>query len=88
MNAPKRHFAFRTFGSYRTAADADTELRDYWSSGTPEERMETLEALRVRVWGEEDVAAPMVRGYGWRNESPANAIPRTSYISEPCPDTF
>ena len=76
MNVPKRHFALRTFGSYRTAAAADTELRDYWWSGTPKERMETLETLRVRVWGEEDVAAPMVRCYGWRKRITSEYDPK------------
>ncbi len=41
--AAKRHEQFRKFGAYKNFAEADAQLRAYWRSRTPEERMEALE---------------------------------------------
>ena len=61
---PTRHPAYQAFGAYRSFAEADDELRDYWRSRTPEERMEALEELRVRVYGEEKINARIPRVFG------------------------
>ena len=63
MSEPKRNQAYRTFGS-QTFSEADAELRDYWLSRTPEERMEALEELRIRVYGEEKINARVPRVFG------------------------
>ena len=64
MTTTKRKESYRTFGAYSSFAEADTELRDYWWSRTPEERMEALEELRVRVYGEEKINARIPRVFG------------------------
>jgi hypothetical protein len=60
---PARHPKYQTFGS-QTFVEANAELRDYWWSRTPEERMEALEELRVRVYGEETINARIPRVFG------------------------
>ena len=60
----KLHDAYRTFGSYRSLSDVDAELRDYWRSKTPEERMEALGELRIRIYGEEKINARIPRVFG------------------------
>jgi hypothetical protein len=60
---PARYPEYQTFGS-QSFAEADAELRDYWWSRTPEERMEALEELRVRVYGEEKINARIPRIFG------------------------
>ena len=42
-----RHPEYHDFGSH-TFAEAEAELRDYWWSRTPEERMEAVEELRLQ----------------------------------------
>ena len=64
MNTDSRHADYRTFGAYRSFAEADAEVRDYWWSRTPEERMEALEELRIRVYGEEKINARVPRVFG------------------------
>lgn len=59
-----KHERYRTFGACSSFAEADTELRDYWWSRTPEERMEALEELRIRVYGEEKINARIPRIFG------------------------
>ncbi len=58
-----KHPEYQVFGSH-TFAEADTELRDYWWSRTPEERMEALEELRIRVYGEESINTRIPRVFG------------------------
>ena len=60
--APK-HPKYQVFGSH-TFAEAEAELRDYWWSRKPEERMEALEELRVRIYGEEEINARIPRIFG------------------------
>jgi hypothetical protein len=62
--SPKRNEAYRQFGASRSFADADDELRDYWWSRTPAERMEALEQLRIRIYGEEAINARIARVFG------------------------
>ncbi|MBI5802709.1 MAG: hypothetical protein HZA92_18560 [Verrucomicrobia bacterium] len=64
MPSEKRNQAYRTFGSYRSFAESDAELRAYWWSRTPEERMEALEELRIRVYGEEKINTRIPRVFG------------------------
>ena len=64
MAAPKSHEAYRTFGAHGSFAEADAELRDYWWSRTPVERMEALEELRIRIYGEETINARIPRVFG------------------------
>jgi hypothetical protein len=64
MNTRKRHESYRTFGAYKSFADVDEELRCYWWSRTPEERMEALEELRIRVYGEAKINARVSRIFG------------------------
>ena len=59
----RKHERYRRFGA-QTFAEADAELRDYWWSRTPEERMEALEELRIRVYGEEKINARIPRVFG------------------------
>jgi hypothetical protein len=63
MNPAKRHENYRTFGKM-SFAEADEELRRFWWSRTPEERMEALEELRIRVYGEEEINARVSRVFG------------------------
>jgi CMP-2-keto-3-deoxyoctulosonic acid synthetase len=63
MNSNKRHENYRTFGKY-TFAEADAELRAYWHSRTPQERMEELEKLRIMNYGEEAINARIPRIFG------------------------
>jgi hypothetical protein len=60
----KRHESFRTFGGFKNFAEADDEVRAYWWSRTPAERMEALEDLRIAVYGEEAINAKVARVYG------------------------
>jgi len=60
---PTRHPKYQAFGA-QSFAEADLELRDYWWSRTPEERMEALEELRVRIYGEEKINARIPRVFG------------------------
>jgi hypothetical protein len=60
----KRHEAFRTFGTYKNFAEADAEVRAYWQSRTPQQRMEALEALRIANYGEETINARIPRVFG------------------------
>jgi hypothetical protein len=64
MNAPEKHKQYQVFGAYRSFAQADDELRRYWHSRTPAERMEALEELRVAVYGEVAINAPLQRIFG------------------------
>jgi CMP-2-keto-3-deoxyoctulosonic acid synthetase len=64
MNSTKRHESYRTFGAYKSFAEADAELRAYWQSRTPQERMEALEELRVLNYGEETINARIPRVFG------------------------
>ena len=64
MNDPKRHLPYRSFGAYRSFAEADAELRKYWWSRTPEERMEALEELRIQIYGEATINARIPRVFG------------------------
>jgi hypothetical protein len=59
-----RHAQFRAFGAYENHAQADEELRAYWHSRTPAERMEALEELRIRIYGEEAINARVQRIFG------------------------
>ncbi|MEY2428120.1 MAG: hypothetical protein QOJ40_1005 [Verrucomicrobiota bacterium] len=52
MNPTRRHEGYRKFGGYKSFAEADAELRAYWQSRTPQERMEALETLRIANYGE------------------------------------
>ena len=63
-----RHPEYQVFGSH-TFAKTDAELRDYWSSRTPEERMEVLAALRVRDCSGDMINTPLVRRYRWRKRN-------------------
>jgi hypothetical protein len=62
--AKKSHEHFRKFGAYKNFAEADAELRDYWRSRTPEERMEALEELRILNYGQEAIDARIPRVFG------------------------
>jgi hypothetical protein len=64
MNSSKRHEQYRTFGAYKSFAEADAELRAYWQSRTPEERMEALEELRILNYGEEAINSRIPRVFG------------------------
>jgi len=46
MKSTAQHESYRKFGAYQSFAEADAELRAYWQSRTPQERMEALEELR------------------------------------------
>lgn len=63
MSAPK-HAAYRHFGSYRSFAEADTKLREYWWSRTPAERMAALEEARIRNYGADAINARIPRVFG------------------------
>jgi CMP-2-keto-3-deoxyoctulosonic acid synthetase len=45
-------------------AESDAELRAYWQSRTPQERMEALEELRILNYGEEAINARIPRVFG------------------------
>jgi hypothetical protein len=60
----KRHAHYRKFGAYKSFADADAELRAYWRSRTPQERMEALEELRILNYGQEAIDARIPRVFG------------------------
>jgi hypothetical protein len=64
MNSTSRHENFRTFGAYKNFAEADAELRVYWQSRTPQERMEALEDLRIANYGEATINARIPRVFG------------------------
>lgn len=64
MSATKRNEPYRTFGAYHSFAEADQELRRYWWLRTPEERMEALEELRIRVYGEAKINARVSKIFG------------------------
>ena len=63
----QRHLHYRKFGAYRSFAEADTELRNYWWSRTPQERMEALEDLRIMNYGQEAIDARVSRVFGVPN---------------------
>ncbi len=60
----KRHESYRSFGTYKSFAEADAELRAYWLARTPEERMEALEELRIANYGDEETNARIPRVFG------------------------
>ena len=60
----KRHDHFRAFGGYANFAEADAQLRAYWHSRTPQERMEALEELRILNYGQEAIDARIPRIFG------------------------
>ena len=62
--AVKRHEQFRKFGAYDNFSQADAELRAYWRSRTPQERMEALEALRILHYGQEAIDARIPPVFG------------------------
>jgi hypothetical protein len=64
MNPTKRHEDYRSFGGYKSFAEADAELRAYWQSRTLEERMEALETLRIANYGEATINAGISRVFG------------------------
>jgi len=64
MNSTERNKAYRSFGAYESIAAADLELRHYWQSRTPQERMEALEQLRILNYGEETINARIPRVFG------------------------
>lgn len=45
-------------------AESDAELRAYWHSRTPQERMEALEELRIRIYGQEAIDARIPPVFG------------------------
>ena len=61
---PKRHERFRAFRAYRNFAEADADLRAYWRSRTPAERLEALEDMRIAIYGEEAINARIPRIFG------------------------
>lgn len=63
QNAPVKNARYRTFGA-QTFAEADTELHNYWLARTPQERLEALEDLRIRIYGEETINARIPRVFG------------------------
>ena len=66
MNTLRRHENYRSFGTYASFADADAdaELRAYWQSCTPQERMAALEDLRVARFGEEAINSKVKKIFG------------------------
>jgi hypothetical protein len=64
MKLTTRHENYRVFGAYKTFAEADAELRAYWQSRTPQERMAALEDLRIANYGEERINARIPRVFG------------------------
>jgi hypothetical protein len=60
---PLKHPEYAVIG-HGTLAEADAELRAYWWSRTPAERMEALEELRIRNYGEETINARVQRVFG------------------------
>jgi hypothetical protein len=64
MKSTTRHESYQTFGAYKTFAEADAELRAYWQSRTPQERMAALEDLRIANYGEERINARIPRVFG------------------------
>ena len=64
MKLNTRHDNYRTFGAYQSFAEADAELRAYWQSRTPQERMAALEDLRIANYGEERINARIPRIFG------------------------
>jgi hypothetical protein len=63
MKSTAPHESYRTFGK-TTFAEADAELRAYWQSRTPQERMAALEELRIANYGEERINARIPRVFG------------------------
>ena len=61
---PPKHESLRNFGSYRSFAEADARLREYWWSRTPAERMEALEESRIRNYGEDAINTRIPRVFG------------------------
>jgi hypothetical protein len=64
MKLTTRHENYRVFGAYKSFAEADAELRAYWQSRTPQERMAALEDLRIANYGEERINARIPRVFG------------------------
>jgi hypothetical protein len=68
MDSTRKHEEYRKFGKL-SFAEADEELRRYWWSRTPDERMEALEELRIRIYGEEEINARVSRVFGVPEQS-------------------
>jgi hypothetical protein len=64
VQSPKRHAQYCQFGAYKDFAEADAELRAYWRSRTPQERMEALEELRILIFGQEATNARVQKIFG------------------------
>jgi hypothetical protein len=64
MSSSRKNERFRAFGSHRSFAEADAELRAYWHSRTPQERLEALEDLRIANYGQEAINARIPRVFG------------------------
>jgi predicted metal-dependent hydrolase len=64
MSATRHHENYRTFGTYASFAEAEVELRDYWRSRTPLQRLEALEELRARIYGEEAIKGKVATIFG------------------------
>jgi hypothetical protein len=64
MKSTARHESYRSFGAYQSFAEADEELRRYWQSRTPRERMIALEELRIANYGEERINTRIPRVFG------------------------
>jgi hypothetical protein len=64
MSSASRHKNYQTFGAYKSFTEADAELRAYWQSRTPQERMEALESLRIANYGEATINARIPRIFG------------------------
>lgn len=60
----KPHEQYRNFGGNNSFTEADAELRAYWWSRTPQERMEALEELRIRIYGQEAIDAKIPPIFG------------------------
>jgi hypothetical protein len=63
MKSTARHENYQTFGK-STFAEADAELRAYWQSRTPQERMAALEDLRIANYGEATINSRIPRIFG------------------------
>jgi CMP-2-keto-3-deoxyoctulosonic acid synthetase len=64
MKSTAQHESYRKFGAYQSFAEADAELRAYWQSRTPQERMEALEELRILNYGEATINSRIPRIFG------------------------
>jgi hypothetical protein len=64
MSLTGKYDHYRAFGAYKSFAEADMELRAYWQSCTPQQRMEALETLRILNYGEATINARIPRVFG------------------------